>query len=292
MQNPRAVPAVLVVVSEDDPVAPRVAELWGTPPSTGDVVDGAPIRRLSDDTWMLRRPGFHIHDERLDLRLPPALRDGRPTLLFPSVHKSEQNVPCLTVHPLGNLGPSAEVGGRPRTVVPSDPRRMASTLRALAEAGAPHGFPATFEATHHGPELGLPTLFVEIGYGALPDPPPEAVRILSRVIRQVALDDGDRIALAVGGGHYAPHFTDLVLRRRWAFGHLVSRHALEELDRPTAAAALAGTPGAEGIVFARAADQEHPALRGLAPRLRDSDAPVRERGSAALSRAAAGASGT
>jgi len=268
----------LVVVSEQDPVAREVALAWGTPPATGEHVDGAAIRILSNEALLLRRPVRHIHDERLDLRLPPHVRALRPTLVFPSIHRSERNVPCLTVHPLGNLGDSAEVGGRPRVLVPTDPLRMASALRALAEGGGPVGLSATFEATHHGPELELPAMFVEIGYGTEPAPPPPAVRVLSKAIPHLSGTEGDRIALAVGGGHYAPHFTDLVLKRRWAFGHILSRHALATLDATMARVAFDKSGGADGWLAARAEDAGHPALATLGPRLRDSDAVARPAG--------------
>ena len=266
---------VAVVVSEPDPVAPLVAERWGTLPSTGEFVDGAAVRRLTPDAVVIRRPGRHIEDEGVDARLPPELRAHHPTLVFPSVHRSEQNVHCLTVHPLGNLGPETELGGRARTVVPTDPARMASTVRRLAEEGKALGLPATYEATHHGPALDLPAFFVEVGYGTDAGPSNGAVGALARCIREMEASSGDRVAMAVGGGHYAPHFTDLVLRRRWAVGQIVSRHALGLIERATAEAAYRATPGAEGILYARAADADHPALAGLGPRLRDNEAPVR-----------------
>src|SRR5579864_7726787 len=152
---------LLIVVSEPDPVAASVASRWGTPESTGEAVEGAPIRRLSEGVFLLKRETHHIHDERLDSRLPPHLVREGVTLVFPSIHRSEQNVPCLTVHPLGNLGSSAEVGGRPNAVVPTDPGRMTGALRELAIRGAEEQLAATFEATHHGPELGVPAFFVE-----------------------------------------------------------------------------------------------------------------------------------
>ncbi len=284
-------PAYLVLVSAEDPVAARVSERWGTPEATGWVVDGAPIRRLGTASLLLRRPGRHIFDERVDLRLPAELQDRGVSLVFPSIHRSEQNVECLTVHPLGNPGPSAEVGGRPRTLVRTDPQRMANALRQLHEQARIVGLPATYEATHHGPEVALPAFFVEIGYGTAPAPSAEAVRILAGVIPEIVPDAGDRVALAVGGGHYAPHFTDLALRRTWAFGHLLSRHALGDLDAPTALAAWSGTPGAEGVLFARAEDSKLPALTGLGRRLRDGDAPLRSREVAATA-ASRSASGT
>lgn len=265
----------VVVVSEQDPVATEVAARWGTPPATGYHVDGAVVRRLSDRALLLRRPGRHIHDELLDARLPASLRDLRPTLVFPSIHRSEQNVPCLTVHPLGNLGSTAEVGGRPKVLVPTDPLRMAGALRLLAEAGRAVGLSATYEATHHGPELGLPAMFVEIGHGTDPAPPTSAVRVLSDAIPHLPADDCDRVALAVGGGHYAPHFTDLALKRHWAFGHIISRHALTTLDAGMARSAFELSNGADGWVPARAEDARHAALVNVGRRLRDSDAPTR-----------------
>ncbi|MCI4373682.1 MAG: D-aminoacyl-tRNA deacylase [Thermoplasmata archaeon] len=252
-----------------------MAESWGTPPATGDHVEGAAIRILSDRALLLRRPEFHIHDERLDARLPASIHSLRPTLVFPSIHRSESNVPCLTVHPLGNTGDTAEVGGRPRVLTPTDPRRMASALRSLAERGAAIGLSATFEATHHGPELQLPAMFVEIGYGTEPGPPPSAVRVLADVIPNLDDASSDRVALAVGGGHYAPHFTDLVLKRQWAFGHIISRHSLATLNPEMARSAFAMSEGAEGWLAARAEDAGHPALAGLPPRYRDSDGPSR-----------------
>jgi D-tyrosyl-tRNA(Tyr) deacylase len=285
-------PPILVVVSDADPVASRVVERWGTPPSTGSFVDGSPLRELAPGVSLLRRPGLHIHDERLDRKLPSSVRDAGTTLVFPSIHRGEQNVRCLTAHPLGNLGGSSEVGGKARTVAPTDPRRMASALRLLSEGGRPLGLGATFEATHHGPELELPSFFVEIGYGADDGPPPEAVRLLAEMIPAIQPDPADVVALALGGGHYAPHFTELALRRRWAFGHIVSRHALAEIDGPTVEAVYRATPGAVGIVFARAADADHPFLKGVAPRVRETTAPTRGRSQSAITPGGYSTSGT
>jgi len=270
-------PPYLLVVSDPDPVAQRVAELWGTLPATGGHVDGAPIRTLPSGALLLRRAAHHIHDEQLDRLLPEELRRQGTTLVFPSIHRSERNVPCLTVHPLGNPGPNSDVGGRPRALVPTDPHRMADALRRLDEREGEVGLKVTFEATHHGPYLELPAFFVEIGYGTLAAPPVEAVRALAAVLPDLEISGRDRVALAVGGGHYAPHFTELVKERDWAFGHILSRHALLELDRETARRAYEATPGAEGIVAARVEDLNLPALAGVAPRMRDAEAPRRSR---------------
>ncbi|MCI4336974.1 MAG: D-aminoacyl-tRNA deacylase [Thermoplasmata archaeon] len=261
--------SILLVAAEPDPVARGVLERWGTPPSTGWFVDGAPIREINPTVGLLRRSGLHIHDDSLDLRLSADVRAARPTLVFPSIHRSERGDRCFTVHPLGNPGPSAEVGGVPRSLVETDPLRMTDALRRLTESAAGTGLEASFEATHHGPLLGLPAFFAEIGFGDDPGPSAAALDVLAKVLPQVQPADGDAIAVGVGGGHYAPHFTDLALKRRWAFGHLISRHALETMDVATARHAVTMTPGAQGALFARAADARTEVGAAMGPRLSD-----------------------
>jgi D-tyrosyl-tRNA(Tyr) deacylase len=266
----------LVVLSDSDPVARALGARWGTPPATGASVEGSAVRRLEEDLLVLRRPGPHLQEDRLDLRLPPAVLETRPTLVFPSVHRSESGTRCFAVHPLGNPGPEAPLGGRPRTLVPTDPREMIAVLRRLAADAPGLGTTATYEATHHGPELAIPAYFAEIAVSERGTPSPEEVALLDAALRSAVPDSRDRVALAVGGGHYAPRFTDLAISRRWAFGHILSRHALADLAPETARAAWEGSVGAEGILFARGQDRGHAAFAGLGPELREADAPRRD----------------
>jgi D-aminoacyl-tRNA deacylase len=264
----------LVILSEEDPVASLVRELLPMGEATGESVDGVPIRRLSEGVLGLHRPGLHIHDEHLDRRLPASLRDDPVPLVFPSCHRSEKGVRCFTVHSLGNFA-EAEVGGEAARLNPSAPRLMTDALRRLQEAGEPIALPATFEATHHGPALDTSSVFVEIGFAEDAAPPHEAVQALARVILELGEDARDRVAVGVGGGHYAPHFTDLSLKRRWAFGHIVSRHALLVAPRETLESCATRTPGFEGYLFHRASDAMSGPGDGLTPKLTDGAAPKR-----------------
>jgi D-tyrosyl-tRNA(Tyr) deacylase len=268
----------LVVLSEPDPVAHALAARWGTAPPTGLHVDGVPIRELERGLLTVRRPGLHLQDDDLELRLPLELRERSPTVIFPSIHRSESGIRCFTVHPLGNPGSRADFGGKPGTLVPADPRLMTAVLRALAGDAGRVGLPATFEATHHGPALALPSLFAEVAVPAGAVPLPTEVEVLEHALREATPESADRVALAVGGGHYAPRFTDLARGRRWAFGHILSRHALRELTAEGARAAWQATPAAEGILCSNVQEREHRSLVGLGPMFRETDAPPREGG--------------
>jgi D-aminoacyl-tRNA deacylase len=265
----------LLVASAEDPVARGVWEQWNPQVDTGLNVAGDPIFQVSPVAAAVRRLRHHIVDDTLDSSLPASLLADRVPIVFPSIHRSEQEIPCFTVHPLGNTGPLAEVGGRPTSLVPVPSRLMVNALRRLADAKPTTGLPATYEATHHGPWLRNPAFFAEIGFDPTSGPPPEAIRMLAKTLLELTEDPDDRVAVGIGGGHYVPHFTDLALRRRWAFGHLVSRHALDGLDPAIPRQAVDQSPGCEGLLFARAEDSRSPVWQGVAPRLRDQDAPRR-----------------
>jgi D-tyrosyl-tRNA(Tyr) deacylase len=270
-------PDYLIVLSEADPVARAVAIRLGTGPSTGEFVDGVPLREVAPRLVSLRRPGLHIFDERLDARLPVEFQHSHTPMVFPSVHRSERGDEALTVHPLGNPGPTAEVGGRPGVLTPTAPRLMADALRRLEAGAASVGLPTTYEATHHGPELGVPAFFIEVGGSEAVPPRESATTLIAEVVRSLQEDARDQLVLGVGGGHYAPHFSDLAKRRSLAFGHILARHVLDGLEPSVARAAWEMTgPSTSGVVYARAADAERPVAAQWGRRFREGDAPRRE----------------
>lgn len=281
----------LIVASELDPVGRATAERWGTPPASDWHVDGAPIRWVRPEVGLLRRAPHHLHDDFLDSRLPTWLLGSGLPLVFPSIHRSESGTATYTVHPLGNPGGSAELGGKPRRLVPAAPRLMTDALRRLSEEGAALGLPACFEATHHGPFLETPAFFAEIGGEPSSSVPgAAAVGRLANVLPELEEDPRDLPVVGIGGGHYAPHFTDLARRRHWAFGHILSRHALSDLDPDTARAAWSLTPGAAGTLWASARDGGLPVAREIGPRRSESEAPRRIAGSRSTLPASARAS--
>ncbi len=267
----------VLIVSEEDPVARGVAERWGVPEAGEPRVDGVPVRRLAPGVGLLRRPGWHVEDDGLRV---PATAPGTPppSLVFPSVHRSATSRAALTVHPLGNPGEATDVGGRPRTLVPTDPRRMADALRKISEVAAALGWASSFEATHHGPAVEQPAFFVEIGAPDHAHPPEAALAAYARLLPALEEDPRDRVALGLGGGHYAPHFSELVLERQWAFGHLLPRHARAVATPDLLARAAELSPGLAGTIYHRAEDLGE--WRALDPpdALRETEAPRRTPG--------------
>ncbi len=200
---------------------------------------------------LLEVEGPSIHDEALDgdlhaLGLP--LRD----VWFLSKHRAESGHPSLTVHPIGNHG-EAKFGGRAHTPSPAAARDMGALLRRLRHhrdaAGLPHS--VTYEATHHGPLMSLPTLFVEIGSDEAWYTDRKGAEAVAGAIQDVLRGEGKStgpVLVGVGGGHYAPRQTDIALAGRADFGHLVPAHALpEDATRDVLAKAIAATPGCDAV---------------------------------------------
>lgn len=217
---------------------------------TGTRFRGAVVWGQSE-AILVEAEGPAVRDEELDgdlraMGLP--IRD----VWFLSRHRAQSGQPSLTVHPIGNHAPLAELGGAPSTLTPAAPRDMGALLRRLRvhrdAAGLPHS--VTYEATHHGPGMRYPTLFVEVGsdetwYSDIP-----SARVVAAAITDVLRGEGRSqgpVLVGVGGGHYVPRHTDVALSGEADFGHFLPAHAVEAGDKGTLERAIAATPGCEGV---------------------------------------------
>ena len=82
-------------------------------------------------------------------------------IVFLSRHKAASGRPSLTVHPIGNWG-AADYGGKEGEISGATPEWMTGLLLNIRKNRIP-GYDVCFEATHHGPLLETPTMFLEIG---------------------------------------------------------------------------------------------------------------------------------
>ena len=228
-----------------------------------DPFGGRPSWRLRD-LVLLTIPEPHLHRDHLDRDLESGFQEPADLVVYLSKHRSESGRPSLTVHPIGNPG-AAEFGGQPQTLVPSAPRWMTSALRSLRQAGGHLGYEVTFEATHHGPYLTSPTFYIEQGSTEREWRDREASRVIGRVLLGLQPVDAP-IAIGIGGGHYVPRHTDLALRRRIAFGHLLATYALTSSSLDLLDQAIERTEGATLAYLHRKALAK-PEVRAIEKRL-------------------------
>ncbi len=227
--------------------------------------DGAPVLELVDhrfiddgDDKLLARPGKvqlitlqerHLYAELLEEKITEAGLEEPELICVLSRHTAASGKPTLTLHPTGNYG-TADYGGAPERLSISAPRWTTGALRALTReseaAGLEHG--VSFEVTHHGPELNTPAFYIEIGSDESQWPRPEPATAIARALLQTR-EAGGPVVIGVGGGHYAPRFTDVGRQLQAAFGHMVPAYALKgkELEEQGRLIRMAWerTPGAD-----------------------------------------------
>ncbi|WGI17411.1 D-aminoacyl-tRNA deacylase [Methanonatronarchaeum sp. AMET-Sl] len=176
---------------------------------------------------LIKDIGRHIDQNGLDKELDEENIESS-CIVFPSRHSSSNGEKLLSVHTPGNIGDEAKVGGNPREISFSAPKYLKMVLEKLNQLSDGTEYKPSLEATHHGPSnLKIPTLFVEIGSGEEEWNDPVAGDIVAETI--LSLDktgQTDRAnGISIGGGHYAPEQTRLLLETNIALGHLMPSYA-------------------------------------------------------------------
>jgi len=164
----------------------------------------------------------HIYADWLEEKYPSDL------YIVASRHSAESGIPCLTVHTTGNWG-DALYGGQSRTLSLAPAQHMLSALKYISEHPL-EGFSVSYEVTHHGPTLNTPIMFVEIGSTEEQWVREDAAEIIGEAIIAALTPADAPTAIGVGGGHYAPRFTKIALKKGVAFGHMLPKYAFPFAD--------------------------------------------------------------
>src|SRR3989338_3993884 len=155
--------------------------------------------------------------------------------VFISRHVSKENTPAFTAHSIGNWG-NAEFGGKSNALCPSSAVFLKRVFLELAEkAKGKRGYEITLEATHHGPFIGKPTLFIEIGstekeWADEGNGKIIANAIINSIKNYEHAERNDKIAIGLGGTHYCNNFVKIIQRKNIAFSYICPKHSLGKLD--------------------------------------------------------------
>jgi D-aminoacyl-tRNA deacylase len=155
-------------------------------------------------------------------------------IVFISRHSSTSGTPTLSVHTPGNLG-RAEFGGNPREVSISPANAMRDALKAMDKIRDEMQlkYQVSYEGTHHGPSLNVPTMFVELG--SSPDQwndvaAAEAVAHATMEAVSKFRSVPAEAVLGIGGPHYNNKFTRMALEKEVAFGHMIPKYSVAQID--------------------------------------------------------------
>jgi len=153
-------------------------------------------------------------------------------LVFISKHRSASGLPTLSVHTPGNLA-DAELGGIRRRVSISPASAMRDALLEMATAKEEMGldYEVSYECTHHGPSLDVPTMFVELGSSLKQWKDQRAAEAVAKAaMASVSKQSKYATVLGIGGPHYNAKFTRIALSTPTAFGHIIPKYAVSQVD--------------------------------------------------------------
>jgi D-aminoacyl-tRNA deacylase len=245
-------PMKLIVVSKNDTASLNISKNlldlkeWK---EEGEF-SGNPLRAY-EDFLMATINDEHLSHDGLDREFRESTGLEPEVMIFASRHKSASALRSFTVHTPGNFS-KAEMGGKSGELVPSSPIYKTNALRNLKELAKNMDHSVSYEATHHGPYLETPAFYIEIGSDETCWVEEKAGRIIAEAILSLT-SDKDPVAIGVGGGHYAPRHTDVALKNRLCFGHIIANYALESITEEMLGKAIDRTPDAEYVYFHRKA---------------------------------------
>jgi D-tyrosyl-tRNA(Tyr) deacylase len=152
-------------------------------------------------------------------------------IIFASKHKSESKQKTLSVHAPGNWR-LADLGGEKNKVCKSSAAFMKHIFEKLnnnADEYHLKDYTITLEATHHGPLIDKPCLFIEIGSTEIEWGNSKAGFVVARAISESIRDFKENsyleTAVALGGPHYCPNFNKIQLKSNVAISHIISQYA-------------------------------------------------------------------
>jgi D-aminoacyl-tRNA deacylase len=253
---------VLIISSSEDPASTNIKNslLEQSAWKEFSTFFQAPVyQHLSmNDVYIVTIPDRKIRHENIQTEVQQQLNLTPTLAIFLSRHRSKMEKPTLTVHPIGNYG-DAEFGGRPHTLVPTAPKMMTHLLRLMNKnlRATTLDYQVCYEVTHHGPYLTIPTFFTEVGSTEVQWQQRQPAQIIATSLLEVLTtyqkeEDYPKdipVLLGIGGGHYAPRFTDVVFQKNAAFGHMIPSYHIDTgaITWEMISQALQMTPNVSGV---------------------------------------------
>jgi D-aminoacyl-tRNA deacylase len=154
-------------------------------------------------------------------------------VIFVSRHSSQSGTPTLSVHTPGNLTERAEKGGFSKQVSISPASAMKEALKEMARQVEEKqlAYKVSYECTHHGPSLNIPTMFAELGSSPKQWQDTEAAEAVANAAIAAATRQTEySTVIGIGGSHYNEKFTKIALETRTAFGHIIPKYAIAKID--------------------------------------------------------------
>jgi len=182
--------------------------------------------KIPSNAEIFRAEKESIYNEDIDKKIEADY------FIFATRHQSSSGVKSLCVHAPGNFSDN-KLGGRENELNVSMPSFMKVALNELNKKKL-KDFEIEIEATHHGPFLEKPCMFIEIGSSEREWKNPESGKLIAETILKIIENKKNfKSCVVLGGGHYNQVAKKLMLNSEYAVGHICPKHSLENLNEKT-----------------------------------------------------------
>ena len=148
-------------------------------------------------------------------------------IVFASKHSSAKGEKAITIHTPGNFH-EAKYGGEIGKISKASALFMKQLFEKLKENAEKHSlkeYDVTMEATHHGPFINKPCLFLEIGSTEHEYSDKRIGFIVAKTLYDVMdsfyENKYNEIAIAIGGPHYCQNFNKIQETSNVAISHVI-----------------------------------------------------------------------
>jgi D-aminoacyl-tRNA deacylase len=158
-------------------------------------------------------------------------------IIFASKHASKNPSKTFSLHAPGNFR-NADYGGKVGKLCKTSALALKYLFQRLNEnAKNMPDYQVTLEATHHGPLIEKPCLFIEIGSTITEWQNKEAGEVIAKTIadfqefekwKNEIKNKDIKIAIGIGGPHYCPNFNKIQLSQdsKIAISHILPEYIL------------------------------------------------------------------
>lgn len=154
-------------------------------------------------------------------------------IIFASKHSSEKGGKTISVHPVGNFR-RADFGGEAGKVCKSSALFQKQIFERLTENTKQYhldgDYSVTLEATHHGPLINKPCIFIEIGSTDAEWTDRRAGFVVAKTIEETIKEfhesEYNEVAVAIGGPHYCSGFNKIQSNSNVAISHVIAQYVL------------------------------------------------------------------
>lgn len=155
-------------------------------------------------------------------------------IIYLSRHSSKSGTPTLSVHTPGNLTTQAQKGGKPKktSIAPANAMKKALLEMAQQKNTLSLNYEVSYECTHHGPSLDVAAMFVELGSSPTQWKDKKAAEAVAHAAMAPISKRSkySPVAIGIGGPHYSRKFSRMALEGSFAFGHMIPKYAISQVD--------------------------------------------------------------